>query len=62
MGRAADKGPDRAVDPIVGRAERRISCPVNDDPFYAPENMRHLERSIRQLEHGDVSERELRES
>ncbi|PLS26684.1 RelB/DinJ family addiction module antitoxin [Bifidobacterium anseris] len=41
--------------------EHGIPFPVSADPFYAPENMRHLERSIRQLEQGDVSEHELRE-
>lgn len=37
----------------------RIPFPVEADPFYDAENMHHLERSIRQLEEGKASVREL---
>ncbi|MEE1296600.1 MAG: type II toxin-antitoxin system RelB/DinJ family antitoxin [Bifidobacterium sp.] len=39
--------------------ENRIPFPVEADPFYGEANMRHLERSLRQLEDGQVSEHEL---
>ena len=42
--------------------EHGIPFTVSADPFYNPENMRHLERSIRQLEQGNASEHELLES
>ncbi len=41
--------------------EHGIPFQVSADPFYSSENMRHLEKSIRQLEHGGVAEHELLE-
>ena len=61
MGQAADRETDRAVGPAAGRAEHGIPFPVSADLFYSSENMRHLEKPIRQLEHGGVAEHELLE-
>lgn len=39
--------------------EMRIPFEVSIDPFYAPENLKVLERSIKQLDSGHGKEREL---
>lgn len=39
--------------------EMRIPFDVSIDPFYAPENLKVLERSIKQLDSGHGKEREL---
>jgi DNA-damage-inducible protein J len=38
--------------------EMRIPFEVSIDPFYAPENLKILERSIKQLDEGKSSEHE----
>lgn len=42
--------------------EMRIPFEVSIDPFYAPENLKILERSIKQLDEGKSSEHELIEA
>lgn len=42
--------------------EMRIPFEVSIDPFYAPENLKVLERSIKQLDEGNGSEHELIEA
>ncbi len=39
--------------------EMRIPFEVSIDPFYAPENLKILERSIKQLDEGKSTEHEL---
>ncbi len=39
--------------------EMRIPFEVSIDPFYAPENLKVLERSIKQLDSGHGKERDL---
>lgn len=40
----------------------RIPFPVEADPFYSENNMRHLERSLHQLEEGRAAAHELIEA
>lgn len=42
--------------------EMRIPFEVSIDPFYAPENLKVLERSIKQLDEGSGTEHELIEA
>ncbi len=42
--------------------EMRIPFEVSIDPFYAPENLKVLERSIKQLDEGNGIEHELIEA
>ncbi len=42
--------------------EMRIPFEVSIDPFYAPENLKVLERSIKQLDEGNGTEHELIEA
>ena len=42
--------------------EMRIPFEVSIDPFYAPENLKVLERSIKQLDEGNGTEHKLIEN